>query len=73
MNFENFIQVEKEYNNTTAMRWPGAKWGIKISILWILLEKQGNPVPVRNKCGKTYWLWQSYRHNTACLRIVTYP
>ena len=74
MNFENFIQVEKEYHNkTTAMRWSKAKYGIEISFLWILTEKQGIPLPVRNKCGGTYWLRQSYRHNTACLRIVFYP
>lgn len=74
MNFENFIQVEKEYHNkTTAVRWSEAKYGIKISFLWILPEKQGIPLPVRNKCGGTYWLRQSYRHNMACLRIVFYP
>ena len=49
MNFENFIQVEKEYHNkTTAMRWSKAKYGIEISFLWILPEKQGIPLPVRN-------------------------
>ena len=55
MNFENFIQVEKEYHNkTTAVRWSETKYGIKISFLWILPEKQGIPLPVRNKCGEIY-------------------
>lgn len=34
MNFENFIQVEKEYHNkTTARRWTEAKYDIEISVL----------------------------------------
>ena len=74
MNFENFIQVEKEYHNkTTAMRWSEAKYGIEISFPWFPPEKQGIPEPVHNKRGGTYWLRQSYRHNTACLLIVSCP
>lgn len=53
MHFENIIQVEKEYHNkTTAMRWSEAKYGIEISFLWILPERQGIPLPVCNKCEK---------------------
>ncbi len=74
MNFENFIQVEKEYHNkTTAMRWSEAKYEIEISFLWIRPEMQGIPLPVRNKCGEICLRRQSYRRNKACLLSAFYP
>ena len=46
MNFENFIQVEKEYHNkTTAVRWSEAKYGIKSAFFGFFQRSKVFPYP----------------------------